>query len=210
MEEPYVDSTSLPMLHPFRRNGAKWFKHRTEVPTGVRKAIKVVSKDHGAIGKKCHLTINKHGSLCLRKKLNWDASINYQVEEANNEDFSFIIVMKKVHQKPDGTYLESSGEENVTAENLDQREKNEIYLKAAAGSSKQGHVFGLGALRNEVLPAFKASSTVQQPSEEPEMITQRLQEVEAELKQNREEKLEFQRRFESMEKIVQSLASHNA
>ncbi|VVB11271.1 unnamed protein product [Arabis nemorensis] len=85
-----------------------------------------------------------------------------------------------------------------------------MCVVAAAGSSKQGHVFGLGALRNEVLPAFEASSSAQHPFEEPEIITQWLEEVEAELKQSREEKQEFQRRFESMEKIVQSLASHNA
>ncbi|XP_056864093.1 uncharacterized protein LOC130511222 [Raphanus sativus] len=75
------------------------------------------------------------------------------VLEANNEDSSFIAVMKKHHQRPDGTYvderarlvaetyekhveerlgqLESSGQDNVTLENLDQSEKNEIYVKAA-------------------------------------------------------------------------------
>lgn len=59
--------------------------------------------------------------------------------------------MKKTHQRPDGTYvderarlvvetyekhveerlgqLESSGLENATHENLDQREKNEMYIK---------------------------------------------------------------------------------
>ena len=59
--------------------------------------------------------------------------------------------MKKTHQKPDGTYvderarlvadtyekhvqqrlgqLESSGLQNVTPENLDQCEKNEIFIK---------------------------------------------------------------------------------
>ena len=59
--------------------------------------------------------------------------------------------MKKTHQRPDGTYiderarlvaetyekhveerlgqLESSGLDNVTLENLDQCEKNEIYVK---------------------------------------------------------------------------------
>ncbi|KAJ4906396.1 Uncharacterized protein Rs2_10054 [Raphanus sativus] len=89
--------------------------------------------------------------------------------EANHEDSSFIAVMKKTHQRHDGTYvderarlvvetyekhveerlgqLESSGLENATHENLDQREKNEMYIKAA-GTSKQGHVFGFGALHN--------------------------------------------------------------
>ncbi|XP_010440416.1 PREDICTED: uncharacterized protein LOC104723719 isoform X2 [Camelina sativa] len=65
--------------------------------------------------------------------------------EAHNEDYFYIVVMKKTHKKHDGTYvdqrarlvaetyekhvqerleqLESSGEENVTAENLDKDEK---------------------------------------------------------------------------------------
>ncbi|WZZ00469.1 hypothetical protein YC2023_072797 [Brassica napus] len=180
----------------------------------------------------------------VKKKFNWDASINYSVEkefkklaayrlkgmEANNEDFSFIAVMKKTHQRPDGTYvderarlvaetyekhveerlgqLESSGIENVTLENLDQCEKNEIYVKAA-GMSKQGRVFGLGALHSKLVPSFDASSNAPEASEEVEIITQRLQEVEAELKQSREENLQFQKRLENMEKLVQSITNLN-
>ncbi|KAG2316324.1 hypothetical protein Bca52824_019446 [Brassica carinata] len=127
--------------------------------------------------------------------------------EANNKDFSFIAVTKKTHQKPDGTYvdererarlfaetyekhveeclgqIESSGLQNVTPENLDQCEKNEIFIKAA-GTSKQGQVFGLGALHSKVLPSIEAPSNESHAPEEVEIITQRLQEVEAELKQS--------------------------
>ncbi|KAJ4889128.1 Uncharacterized protein Rs2_28876 [Raphanus sativus] len=178
----------------------------------------------------------------FKKKFNWDASINYSVErefnktaayrlkgmEANNEDSSFIAVMKKTHQRPDGTYvderarlvaetyekhveerlgqLESSGQDNVTLENLDQSEKNEIYVKAA-GMSKQGRVFGLGALHSKILPACDVSPNAPETSEEVEKITQRLQEVEAELKQSREENLQFQKRLENMETLVQSITN---
>ncbi|KAG2238555.1 hypothetical protein Bca52824_092220 [Brassica carinata] len=139
-------------------------------------------------------------------------------------------MMKKTHQRPDGTYvderarlvaetyekhveerlgqLESSGIENVTLENLDQCEKNEIYVKAA-GMSKQGRVFGLGALHSKLVPSFDASSNAPEASEEVEVITQRLQEVEAELKQSREENLQFQKRLENMEKLVQSITNLN-
>uniref|UniRef100_A0A1J3GEX1 Putative transposase-like protein n=1 Tax=Noccaea caerulescens TaxID=107243 RepID=A0A1J3GEX1_NOCCA len=154
------------------------------------------------------------------------------VLEANNEDYSFIAVMKKANQKPDGTYvdqraqlvaetyeklvqehltqLEASGQQNVTAENLDQRVKNEIYIKAAAaapGSSKQG-VFGLGGL-GEGLPSVNASPSEPQPSEV-EMITNRMQEMETELQQSREENQEIQKRLEAMEKMVESFASQIA
>ncbi|XP_018438479.1 uncharacterized protein LOC108810905 [Raphanus sativus] len=150
------------------------------------------------------------------------------VLEANNEDSSFIAVMKKTHQRPDGTYvderarlvaetyekhveerlgqLESSGQDNVTLENLDQSEKNEIYVKAA-GMSKQGRVFGLGALHSKILPACDVSPNAPETSEEVEKITQRLQEVEAELKQSREENLQFQKRLENMETLVQSITN---
>ncbi|WZZ65855.1 hypothetical protein YC2023_077225 [Brassica napus] len=137
------------------------------------------------------------------------------VLEANNEDFSFIAVMKKTHQKPDGTYvderarlvaetygkhieerlgqLESSGLQNVTPENLDQCEENEIFIKDA-GTSKQGHVFGLGALHSKVLPSIEAPSNESHASEEVEIITKRLQEVEAELKQSCKENLQFEKK----------------
>ncbi|XP_009102950.2 uncharacterized protein LOC103829045 [Brassica rapa] len=140
------------------------------------------------------LDLHQHrAGLCSYAKV-------HDVLEANNEDFSFIAVMKKTHQKPDGTYvderarlvadtyekhvqerlgqLESSGLQNVTPENLDQCEKNEIFIKDA-GTSKQGHVFGLGALHSKVLPSIEAPSNESHASEEVEIITKRLQEVEA-------------------------------
>ncbi|WZZ46277.1 hypothetical protein YC2023_042536 [Brassica napus] len=123
--------------------------------------------------------------------------------------------MKKTHQKPDGTYvderarlvaetyekhieerlgqLESSGLQNVTPENLDQCEKNEIFIKDA-GTSKQGHVFGLGPLHSKVLPSIVAPSNESHASEEVEIITKRLQEVEAELKQSCKENLQFEKK----------------
>ncbi|XP_010446152.1 PREDICTED: uncharacterized protein LOC104747281 isoform X2 [Camelina sativa] len=311
MEEPFVDRSSLPVLHPSRLNGAKWFKYHTQVSTGVRKVIQSCFKGPWYSWRKVPPFYKRTWFTLFMKKFNWDASINYQVErefkklaayrlkgmishakkggekpdwilsdywtimqahwatakakatsekarasrmsdrnglgphshlagsssyvkvqaalEANNEDYSFIAVMKKTHQKPDGTYvdqrarlvaetyekhvqerleqLESSGEENVTAENLDKAEKNEIYIKAA-GSSKHGHIFGLGAL-GEFLPSVGASSSVPQSGEEIETITHRMQEMETDLKKNLEENQQIQKRLEAMEKLVESFASQN-
>ncbi|CAE6142319.1 unnamed protein product [Arabidopsis arenosa] len=311
MEEPFVDRSSLPMLHPSRLNGAKWFKHHPQVSTGVRKTIQSCFNGPWYSWKRVPPFYKRSWFSLFKKRFNWDASINYQVErefnklaayrlkgmishakngrekpewilseywtimqahwatekakatsekarasrmsdrnglgphshragsrsfvrvkdvlEENNEDCSFIAVMKKTHQKPDGTYddqrarlvaetyekhiqerlgqLESSGEENLTAETLDEHEKNEIYIKAA-GSSKHGHIFGLGALI-EALPSIGASSSAPQTSEEVETITHRLQEMETDLKKSREENLQTQKRLEAMEKLVESLARQN-
>ncbi|CAH2070241.1 unnamed protein product, partial [Thlaspi arvense] len=155
----------------------------------------------------------------------------YKVRQVYNGKKPSLQQKKKRNQKPDGvnvdqrarvvaeTYekhvqerlgqLESSGEGNVTAENLDQREKNKIYIKAAR-SSKQGYIFGLGALREFVLPCADTSTSQPQPSEEAEMITNRLQELETELKQGHAENLEIQKRLEAMEKMLESLANQNA
>ncbi|XP_006279286.2 uncharacterized protein LOC17874407 [Capsella rubella] len=312
MEEPYVDRSSLPVLHPSRLNGAKWFKHHTEVSTAVRKVIQGCFKGAWYSWRKVPGFYKRTWFSLFQKKFNWEAAINYQVErefnklaayrlkgmisyvknggekpdwillehwtimqghwatakvkaisekarrsrlsdrnglgphshragsrsfvkvqdtlEANNEDYSFIAVMKKTHQKPDGTYVdqraqlvaeiyekhvqerlgqrESAGEENVTAETLDKNEKNEIYIKAA-GPSKQGHVFGLGAL-SEILPSVGASSSASQTFEEVETITHRVQEMETDLKKSLEENQQIQKRLEAMEKLVESLASQNA
>ncbi|XP_048616891.1 uncharacterized protein LOC106435483 [Brassica napus] len=76
------------------------------------------------------------------------------VLEANNEDSSFIAVLKKTHQKSDGTYvderarliaekfdecvqerlseMENSNGEDLTIDNLTLEEKNEIYSKVRA------------------------------------------------------------------------------
>ncbi|KAJ4901987.1 Uncharacterized protein Rs2_15938 [Raphanus sativus] len=167
MEDSYVVRTDLPMLHHSRNNGSKWFKHNTEVSTAIRKIIQGCFKGPWYSWKKVPPYYKRTWFSMFKKKFNWDASINYSVErefnktaayrlkgmEANNEDSSFIAVMKKHHQRPDGTYvderarlvaetyekhveerlgqLESSGQDNVTLENLDQSEKNEIYVKAA-------------------------------------------------------------------------------
>ncbi|WZZ34416.1 hypothetical protein YC2023_017817 [Brassica napus] len=116
--------------------------------------------------------------------------------EANNEDYSFIAVMKKTHQRPDGTEFRSTWKNVWDSSNL-----------LAAGMSKQGRVFGLGALHSKILPACDVSSNAPEASEEVEMITQRLQEVEAELKPSREENLQFQKRLENMETLVQSITN---
>ncbi|CAH8268512.1 unnamed protein product [Arabidopsis lyrata] len=71
----------------------------------------------------------------------------------------------------------------------------------AAGSSKHGHIFGLGALI-EALPSVGASSSVPQTSEEVETITHRLQEMETDLKKSLEENLQTQKRLEAMEKCL--------
>ncbi|CAH2035419.1 unnamed protein product, partial [Thlaspi arvense] len=78
-----------------------------------------------------------------------------------------------------------------------------------AGSSKQGYIFGLGALKEFALPSANASSSQPQP-EEAEMIANRMQGLEAELKQGHEENLEIKKRLEAIEKMVASFANQNA
>ncbi|CAA7013525.1 unnamed protein product [Microthlaspi erraticum] len=315
MEEAVVDRSVLPMLHPSRENGAKWFNHDTQVSTAVRKVIQSCFKGPYYSWKKVPPFYKGTWFSLFKKKFNWNPAINHQVKgefdklaayrlkgmisaakkdaqktgekpdwimsdvwaimeahwatakaieksakarasrmsdrggigpyshvagsrsfakvqdvlEANNEDFCFFAVMKKTHQKADGTYsdqrarlvaeayekhleehlgqLEIAGEQ-WTAENLGLREKNEIYVKAATGVSNQG-IFGLGALRSEVLLAGEASSSAPQ-LEEPEMCPQRMQEMETELKESREENLQIQRRLEALEKKLESLERQNA
>ncbi|CAH2065071.1 unnamed protein product [Thlaspi arvense] len=200
MEEPHVDRTTLPLLHPGRQNGAKWFNHHTQVSTAVRKIIQSCFKGPWYSWKR----------VPVFYKQTWFSLF----KEANNEDHSYIAVMKKANQKPDGTYLT----EHMLINELEWLQKlmRSIYKNTwnslnllAAGSSKQGYVFGLGALKEFVVPSAIASSSQPQP-EEAEMIANRLQELEAEVKQNHEENLEIKKRLEAMEKMAESFANQNA
>ncbi|CAH2053778.1 unnamed protein product, partial [Thlaspi arvense] len=157
MEEPHVDPTTLPLLHPGRQNGAKWFNHHTQVSTAVRKIIQSCFKGPWYSWKRVPVFYKQTWFSLFKKKFNWHPTINNQ----------------------------------------------------AAGSSKQGYVFGLGALKEFVVPSANASSSQPQP-EEAEMIANRLQELEAEVKQNHEENLEIKKRLEAMEKMAESFANQNA
>ncbi|CAG7888699.1 unnamed protein product [Brassica rapa] len=76
--------------------------------------------------------------------------------------------------------------------------------------SKKGRVVVLGAVHSKILPYCDISSNEPEAYEEVEMITQRLQDVEkAELKHSHEENLQFQKRLENMETIVQSITNLN-
>ncbi|KAG7627180.1 putative transposase Ptta/En/Spm plant [Arabidopsis thaliana x Arabidopsis arenosa] len=221
------------VLHPLRRNGAKWFKNNTEVSTRVRKIIEgcfqgpwynwkrvpayyketwfstfktryecdasiehlvKANFDHLAAtrlkgmvslakakGKQPEWILSEHWRVMIdywmtpkakakseKARSSWlfsrdglgahcqrSGSSSYvKVQDAlvaNNEDSSFIAVMKKTHKKSDGTYvderarliaekfdelvqerlseMESPNGEVLTVDNLSQQEKNEIYLK---------------------------------------------------------------------------------
>lgn len=141
------------------------------------------------------------------------------VLEANNEDSSFIAVLKKTHQKSDGTYvderarliaekfdecvqerlseMDNSNGEDLTIANLTLEEKNEIYSKIV-GTSKQGRVFGLGSLqRGVVMPLESATGS---PLGNAEVgTTHRVEELEAELQKTRDEYEVLKKRIEAVE-----------
>ncbi|XP_023644223.1 uncharacterized protein LOC111832113 [Capsella rubella] len=148
--------------------------------------------------------------------------------EANNEDSSFIAVMKKTHQKPDGTYvderarviaekydehvqerleqMELSDEESLTMDHLTLEEKNEIYV---AGISKQGRVFGLGSLQNRISMSVDGASVPPQSTGEVETLGARVEELETELQKSRNENVLVQQRLESMEQMIQFFVGQN-
>ncbi|KAL0712261.1 hypothetical protein Bca4012_019239 [Brassica carinata] len=148
---------------------------------------------------------------------------------ANNEDSSFIAVMKKTHQKSDGTYVDekarlvaekydayvqeklslvqpSNGE--VLTDPLTVEERNEIYVKVA-GISKQGRVFGLGSLQCGVYMPLDTSTVSPQAVEDDGTLTHRVKELESDLQKSNEEKVLFQNRIEAMEKILMSAFGEN-
>ncbi|KAL0742598.1 hypothetical protein Bca4012_084111 [Brassica carinata] len=148
---------------------------------------------------------------------------------ANNEDSSFIAVMKKTHQKSDGTYVDerarlvaekydayvqerlslvepSNGE--LLTDPLTVEERNEIYVKVA-GVSKQGRVFGLGSLQSGVYMPLVGSTVSPQAVEDDGTLTHRVKELESDLQKSNEEKVQFQNRIEAMEKILMSAFGEN-
>ncbi|KFK26930.1 hypothetical protein AALP_AA8G311500 [Arabis alpina] len=145
---------------------------------------------------------------------------------ANDEDCSFLAVMKKTHQKPDGSYvdnrareiaekidehvevflpeMESCNGEPLTVDARTVEEMNEIYVKIAR-MSKQGRVFGLGSLQLGI-SSLNASAASSQAVEDTGTLTREVEELKNELQKSREENLNFQKQFETMEQIVQSLS----
>ncbi|KAJ0249880.1 hypothetical protein HA466_0141250 [Hirschfeldia incana] len=257
------------VLHPARRNGAKWFKNNTEVSTCARKIIEGCFRGPWYSWKKVPQFYKDAWFSTFQTKFEWDASIENLVKEnfyklaatrlkgmakdksakarasrlsrrdglgvhrhragsrsyakvqdvleANNEDSSFIAVLKKTHQKPDGTYvderarliaekfdecvqerlseLENSNGEDLTIDNLTLEEKNEIYSKIV-GTSKQGRVFGLGSLQRGVL----MPSSMGSPLGNAEVgTTHRVEELEAELHKSRDEYEVLKKRVEAVE-----------
>ncbi|KAL1200318.1 putative transposase-like protein [Cardamine amara subsp. amara] len=308
MEEIAPVVRDIRVLHPSRRNGAKWFKHNTEVSTQVRKVIEGCFKGPWYSWKKVPHFYREAWFSTFQTKFEWDASIDNLVQanfenlaatrlkgmislaksngekpdwilseywrvmseywrtpkakeksekartsrlfnrdglgahshrsgsrsyakvkdvlEANNEDSSFMAVMKKTHQKSDGSYVDKRAQliaerydeyvrerlsqmdstgEGLTADSLTQEEKNEIYVKVA-GISKQGRVFGLGSLQSGA-PMPLDGSSVSPPPEEVDALSRRVEELENELVKSREDKLLFQKRLEAMESFCFSTSS---
>ncbi|KAL1214150.1 putative transposase-like protein [Cardamine amara subsp. amara] len=308
MEEIAHVVRDIRVLHPSRRNGAKWFKHNTEVSTQVRKVIEGCFKGPWYSWKKVPHFYREAWFSTFQTKFEWDASIDNLVQanfenlaatrlkgmislaksngekpdwilseywrvmseywrtpkakeksekartsrlfnrdglgahshrsgsrsyakvkdvlEANNEDSSFMAVMKKTHQKSDGSYVDKRAQliaerydeyvrerlsqmdstgEGLTADSLTQEEKNEIYVKVA-GISKQGRVFGLGSLQSGA-PMPLDGSSVSPPPEEVDALSRRVEELENELVKSREDKLLFQKRLEAMESFCFSTSS---
>lgn len=268
------------VLHPSRKNGAKWFKNNTEISTRVRKIIEGCFKGPWYSWRKVPQFYKDAWYSTFKTKYEWNVSIEDLVKAnfdelaatrlkgmvslaksrgvkpdwilsehwrvmsdywktpkakeksekarlarmfnrdglgphshrsgsrsyakvqdnlvANNEDSSFIAVMKKTHQKSDGTYVDerarlvaekydayvqerlslvepSSGE--VLTDPLTVEERNEIYVKVA-GISKQGRVFGLGSLQCGVYMPLDGSTVSPQAVEDDGTLTHRVKELE--------------------------------
>ncbi|KAG7552200.1 putative transposase Ptta/En/Spm plant [Arabidopsis thaliana x Arabidopsis arenosa] len=297
------------VLHPSRRNGAKWFKNNTEVSTHVRKIIEGCFQGPWYSWRKVPKFYRDAWFTTFKTRFEWDASIEQLVKanfdalaaarlkgmvslakskrkqpdwilakywrvmvaywkipkakeksekarssrlnsrdglgphchragsrsyakvqdvlEANNEDSSFIAVMRATHQKSDGTYVDerarliaeqydecllerltqadSSNGEVLTMDSLSKEEKNEIYVKIA-GISKQGRVFGLGSLQSGVSMS-DGSLVPPQATVEVGALTLRVKELETELQKSREDNVLV--RLEAVEQLIQTLARQN-
>ncbi|XP_056856444.1 uncharacterized protein LOC108833392 [Raphanus sativus] len=299
------------VLHPSRRNGAKWFKNNTEISTRVRKIIEGCFKGPWYSWRKVPQFYKDAWYSTFKTKYEWHVSIEALVKAnfdklaatrlkgmvslaksngekpdwilseywremsdywktpkakeksekaraarlfdrdglgphshrsgsrsyakvqdnliANNEDSSFIAVLKKTHQKSDGSYGDekarliaekydeyvqerlsqvepSNGE--VLMDSLTVEERNEIYVKVA-GITKQGRVFGLGSLQSGVCMPLDGSSGSPQAVEDDGTLTHRVKELESELQKSNEEKVQFQNRIEAMEKILKTAFGEN-
>ncbi|CAH2047355.1 unnamed protein product [Thlaspi arvense] len=168
------------------------FNHHTQVSTAVRKIIQSCFKGPWYSWKRVPVFYKQTWFSLFKKKFNWHPNINNQVESEFNKLAAYPLRGMISHLSLSLIIV------NIRS-----------LLIYAAGSSKQGYVFGLGALKEFVVPSAIASSSQPQP-EEAEMIANRLQELEAEVKQNHEENLEIKKRLEAMEKMAESFANQNA
>ncbi|CAH2070624.1 unnamed protein product, partial [Thlaspi arvense] len=227
MEEPYLDCVTLPLLHP-------GLYTTPQVTTAVKKVIQSVFRGHGTLKNECHPSIKQHGILS-----DFDPNNN----EANNEDYSFIAVIKKVNQKPDGPYID---EEKYWLHNLmrSMYKNNEIvlvrvllgFLLSPLNPSPPSFVRIVnpwkkmrdGERRCEAAVSVSVRLLCRHHSPPPAiccsespslfislivetyLMRNRLQELEAEHKQSREENLGIVKRFEVMEEMLESFASNNA
>ncbi|CAA7037237.1 unnamed protein product [Microthlaspi erraticum] len=272
------------VLHPSRKNGAKWFGIDIEVSTKVRKIIEGCFKGPWYSWKRVPQFYKAAWYSTFKTIYECDVSVEHIVKanfddlaatrlkrmiiggtpkakeisekarsarlfnhdgygphrhrsgsrsyakvqdvlEANNEDSSFIAVMKKTHQKPDGTYVDERA--RIIAETYDEQilerlsemessngealidsltieDRNEIYVKIA-GISKQGRVFGLGSLQSGIPVSLNGSTVSPQATEEVGTLTRRVEELETELEKSRNENALIQKRLEGVEKLVETL-----
>ncbi|AAF71981.1 Hypothetical protein [Arabidopsis thaliana] len=313
MEEIAPVQLNVRVLHPSRRNGAKWFKNNTEVSTRVRKIIEGCFKGPWYSWKKVPIFYKEAWFSTFKTWFEWDASIEHLVKtnfetlaaarlkgmvslaksrgkqpdwilaahwrvmvaywrtpiakersekarssrlfnrdglgphchrsgsrsyakvqdtlEANNEDSSFIAVMKKTHQKADGTYVDEKARviaekydellqermaqmqlfdgENSTMNPLTIEEKNKIYVQVA-GISKHGRVFGLGSLQNGTSLSLDGAPIPLQSTGEVETLTVRVKELETELQKSRNENVLVHKRLDTMEQMFQSFLGTSA
>ncbi|KAG7610607.1 putative transposase Ptta/En/Spm plant [Arabidopsis suecica] len=167
------------VLHPSRRNGAKWFEWDASIE---------------------HLV-----------KANFDALSAARIKgmEANNEDSSFIAVMRATHQKSDGTYVVERARlineqyDECLLERLTQANSSNGEI---VGIPKQGRVFGFGSLQSGVSMS-DGSLVPPQATEEVGALTLRVKELEAELQKSREDNVLV--RLEAVEQLIQTLARQN-
>ncbi|CAD5324668.1 unnamed protein product [Arabidopsis thaliana] len=266
------------VLHPLRRNGAKWFKNNTEVSTRVRKIIEgcfqgpwynwkrvpayyketwyecdasiehlvKANFDHLAAtrlkgmvslakakGKQPEWILSEHWRVMIdywmtpkakakseKARSSWlfsrdglgahcqrSGSSSYvKVQDAlvaNNEDSSFIAVMKKTHQKSDGTYVDERA--RLIAEKFDELVQERLSeMESPNGEvltvDNLSRVFGLGLLQNGISMLLNGSTVSPQPTEEEVgTLAHRVDELESELKKNHDENLLLEKRLQAIE-----------
>ncbi|KAL1209342.1 hypothetical protein V5N11_034793 [Cardamine amara subsp. amara] len=88
-----------------------------------------------------------------------------------------------------------------TLNHMNSRKNFQIQV---AEISKQGRVFGVGSLQNEVPMTLDGSPVFTQATEQVETFNVRVTELETKLQRSRDETLLFQKRLETMEKILLS------
>ncbi|CAA7056290.1 unnamed protein product [Microthlaspi erraticum] len=106
MEEALVDRSDLPMLHPSRENGAKWFKHHTQVSTAVRRVIQSYFKGPWYSWKRVPTFFRQALFNLFKGKFNWDPTINGQVQSEFNKLAAYRLRGMISHVKRIGVKLD--------------------------------------------------------------------------------------------------------